>query len=274
MVRNLGVKETRCPPCRSDFSELQLCHAKSNEQRFATSNNSACSRSSRLRLWRQLLRNISLSPFLSRRKNSLLLLSALLSPLFFWKHLATVRRTRLPIKSMPRKEGTLLWGARGQSFEFLFSRVSWKIPLNVYPRLRIVPRLFWNGRKVSIAGVWPFLTGQREGGRERMEREKSRNGRYFSCKEEKPLCHRIFHFSKSFAIYFHVSRFFHLWSRDTKYGGKSERLKRFKSLESKTLPGWFLRRWVRERKRDFLFFFSEEVQATTNHYVYPMLVAW
>lgn len=205
---------------------------------------------------------ISFFPFLSHRKNSLLLLSALLSPLFFWKHLTTVRRTRLPIKSMPRKEGTLLWGARGQSFEFLFSRVSWKIPLNVYPRLRIVPRLFWNGRKVSIAGVWPFLTGQREGGRERMEREKSRNGRYFSCKEEKPLCHRIFHFSKSFAIYFHVSRFFHLWSRDTKYGGKSERLKRFKSLESKTLPGWFLRRWVRERKRDFLFFFF---RGSTGH---------
>lgn len=163
MVRNLGVKETRCPPCRSDFSELQLCHAKSNEQRFATSNNSACSR---LRLWRQLLRNISLSPFLSRRKNSLLLLSALLSPLFFWKHLATVRRTRLPIKSMPRKEGTLLWGARGQSFEFLFSRVSWKIPLNVYPRLRIVPRLFWNGRKVSIAERCLAVFNRPKGGRE------------------------------------------------------------------------------------------------------------
>lgn len=83
MVRNLGVKETRCPPCRSDFSELQLCHAKSNEQRFATSNNSACSRSSRLRLWRQLLRcNIFLSFSLSSKKFSSSPFSASFSAVF------------------------------------------------------------------------------------------------------------------------------------------------------------------------------------------------
>lgn len=274
MVRNLGVKETRCPPCRSDFSELQLCHAKSNEQRFATSNNSACSR---LRLWRQLLRcKISFSLlfslvekilFFSFQRFFLRCFSGNISQRFE-EHVS-------PSNPCPAKKERSFGGRVAKVSSFFFPGWAGKSLWTSIPVWGSFRGCSETGERCrSPNGVWPFLTGQREGGRERMEREKSRNGRYFSCKEEKPLCHRIFHFSKSFAIYFHVSRFFHLWSRDTKYGGKSERLKRFKSLESKTLPEWFLRRWVRKRKRDFLFFFLEEVQATTNHYVYPTLVAW
>lgn len=82
------------------------------------------------------------------------------------------------------------------------------------------------------AGVSPFLRGGKE------SKEKSRNERLFLY----PLQRRktfatAFFISRTrspFAIYFHVSRFFHLWFRDTK-GRKEGRRERKRKDRSKGL---------------------------------------
>lgn len=141
MVRNLGVKETRCPPCRSDFSEVQLCATP--RQRGAIIIQLVGVQGYvklRCKISSQSL-SLSLFPFFIEK----ILLSPCSRVLIFIPGNGASRngsKNTSPHQIHAPQRGNAPFGGAQPKFRVSFSRVSWKIPLNVYPRLRIVPRWF------------------------------------------------------------------------------------------------------------------------------------
>lgn len=230
MVRNLGVKETRCPPCRSDFSEVQLC-ATPRQQGAIIIQLVGVQGYVKLRC-KISSQSLSLSLSFFHRKNPPLPLFSCIN-IYPWKRCISQRFEEhvSPSNSCPAKRERSFRGRAAKVSSFFFQG-QLENPFERLPpfedRSAVISKTV---RKVSIAGVWPFLRGGRESEGRRVE--KSRVISLGKKKNPRKLFATAFLISQTrspFAVYFHVSRFLHLWFRDTKWKerekGQIERLNR------------------------------------------------